>query len=185
MMALAITINLLPVFLTTIAFDLGKGTVLSAEQLGRVGAVTFIGLVGGILVTGPLADRWGGRIFAVGGNGLIAMGLATLHWTIDYPMLLGAAFISGVGGGILDMILSPIVSSLTRGQSQTPALNVLHSEDVIPLFEVEVKVKAPAPIREVKVVPEEAALAFCAEESYTVFEVKRIDGHAMVSLTFG
>ena len=25
------------------------------------------------------------------------------------------------------MILSPIVSSLTRGQSQTPALNVLHS----------------------------------------------------------
>jgi fucose permease len=63
----------------------------------------------------------------VGGNGLIAMGLATLHWTIDYPMLLGAAFIGGVGGGILDMILSPIVSSLTRGQSQTPALNMLHS----------------------------------------------------------
>src|ERR1700745_896197 len=120
MMALAITTNLLPVFLTTIASDLGKGTLLSAEQLGRIGAVTFIGLVGGILVTGPLADRWGGRIFAVGGNGLIAMGLATLHWTIDYPMLLGAAFIGGVGGGILDMILSPIVSSLTRGQSQTP-----------------------------------------------------------------
>jgi fucose permease len=127
MMALAITINLLPVFLTTIASDLGKGTPLSAEQLGRIGAVTFIGLVGGILVTGPLADRWGGRIFAVGGNGLIALGLTTLHWTIDYPMLLGAAFIAGVGGGILDMILSPIVSSLTRGQSQTAALNVLHS----------------------------------------------------------
>jgi MFS family permease len=101
--------------------------ISGAEQLGRVGAVTFIGLVGGILVTGPLADRWGGRIFAVGGNGLIAMGLTTLHWTIDYPMLLGAAFIGGVGGGILDMILSPIVSSLTRGQSQNPALNVLHS----------------------------------------------------------
>ena len=127
MMALAIAINLLPVFLTTIAFDLGKGTLLSAEQLGRIGAVTFIGLVGGILVTGPLADRWGGRIFAVGGNGLIAIGLAALHWTMDYPMLLGAAFIGGVGAGILDMILSPIVSSLTRGQSQTAALNALHS----------------------------------------------------------
>jgi fucose permease len=127
MMALAIAVNLLPVFLTTIASDLGKGTLLSAEQLGRIGAVTFIGLVSGTLVTGPLADRWGSRIFAVGGNVLIAMGLATLHWTSDYPMLLGAAFMGGVGAGILDMVLSPVVSSLTRGRSQAAALNVLHS----------------------------------------------------------
>jgi fucose permease len=127
MMVLAIAINLLPVFLTSIATDLGKGRPLSAEQLGRIGAITFIGLVGGILVTGPLADRLGGRIFAVGGNLLIALGLLMLHWTTDYPMLLGAAFIGGVGAGILDMILSPIVSSLTRGQSQTTALNILHS----------------------------------------------------------
>ncbi len=127
MMMLAIAINLLPVFLTAIAIDLGKGAPLSAEQLGRIGAVTFTGLVGGILVTGPLADRWGARIFAVGGNVLIALGLLALRWTTDYPMLLGAAFIGGVGAGILDMILSPIVSSLTRGQSQTAALNMLHS----------------------------------------------------------
>jgi fucose permease len=127
MMVLAIAVNLLPVFLTAIAVELGKGTPLSAEQLGRVGAVTFTGLVGGILVTGPLADRWGARIFAVGGNVLIALGLLALRWTTDYPMLLGAAFLGGVGAGILDMILSPIVSSLIRGESQTAALNVLHS----------------------------------------------------------
>jgi fucose permease len=127
MMVLAIAVNLLPVFLTAIAVELGKGTPLSAEQLGRVGAVTFTGLVGGILVTGPLADRWGARIFAVGGNVLIALGLLALRWTTDYPMLLGAAFLGGVGAGILDMILSPIVSSLIRGESQTTALNVLHS----------------------------------------------------------
>jgi fucose permease len=127
MMVLAIAVNLLPVFLTAIAVELGKGTPLSAEQLGRVGAVTFTGLVGGILVTGPLADRLGARIFAVGGNVLIALGLLALRWTTDYPMLLGAAFLGGVGAGILDMILSPIVSSLIRGESQTTALNVLHS----------------------------------------------------------
>jgi fucose permease len=127
MMVLAIAVNLLPVFLTSIAADLGRGSPLSAEQLGRIGAVTFIGLVGGILVTGPLADRWGAKIFAVGGNALIAVGLLALRWTTDYQMLLGAAFVGGVGAGILDMILSPIVSSLTRGQSQTRALNVLHS----------------------------------------------------------
>jgi fucose permease len=76
---------------------------------------------------GPLADRLGARIFAVGGNVLIALGLLALRWTTDYPMLLGAAFLGGVGAGILDMILSPIVSSLIRGESQTAALNVLHS----------------------------------------------------------
>jgi fucose permease len=127
MMVLAIAINLLPVFLTTIAIDLGQGSPLSAEQLGRIGAVTFAGLVCGILLTGPLADRWGARIFAVGGNLLIAASLLALQWTTDYPMLLGAAFVGGVGAGILDMILSPIVSALTRGQPQTAALNVLHS----------------------------------------------------------
>jgi fucose permease len=127
MMVLAIAVNLLPVFLTAIAIDLGRGASLSAEQLGRVGAVTFCGLVGGILLTGPLADRWGAGIFAVGGNLLIALGLLALRWTTDYPMLLGAAFMGGVGAGILDTVLSPIVSSLTRGQSQTAALNMLHS----------------------------------------------------------
>ena len=63
----------------------------------------------------------------MGGNALIAVSLLALRWTGDYRMLLGAAFVGGVGAGILDMILSPIVSSLTRGQSQTRALNVLHS----------------------------------------------------------
>ena len=72
MMVLAIGVNLLPIFLTTLAVDLGKGTPLTAEQLGRIGAVTFCGVVGGILVTGPLADRWGARVFAVGGNALIS-----------------------------------------------------------------------------------------------------------------
>jgi hypothetical protein len=57
-------------------------------------------------------------------------------------------------------------------------------EDVIPLFMVKVEVKAPQPVREVIVVPEEVRLAFGTEEVYVVFEVARIDGHAMVSLTF-
>jgi Hypothetical glycosyl hydrolase 6/Beta-galactosidase trimerisation domain len=58
-------------------------------------------------------------------------------------------------------------------------------EDVIPLFKIKVAVRAPRPIRSVTLVPEKASLAFRMEESYTVFEVERIAGHAMVSLTFG
>jgi hypothetical protein len=57
-------------------------------------------------------------------------------------------------------------------------------EDVIPLFNVNVEAKVPRPVREVMVVPEEAPLAFRTEGPYVVFQVDRIDGHAMVSLTF-
>jgi len=126
MMALAIAINLLPVFLTTLSADLGGAAGLSAEQLGRIGAVTFGGLVLGILATGPLADRIGAKPFAVGGNLLIAAGLAVLGFAPGYDTVLIASFVMGLGAGSLDMILSPIVSAV-QSERRTLAMNLLHS----------------------------------------------------------
>ena len=67
-------------------------------------------------------------------------------------------------------------------ERRSEALDVI--EDVISLFKLKVGVKAPGTVREVTEVPEETPLAFRTEGLYTVFEVDRIDGHAMVSLTF-
>ena len=53
MVCLAIAVNLMPVFLTTVRVDLGGRAGLTDEQLGRISAITFAGLVGGILFTGP------------------------------------------------------------------------------------------------------------------------------------
>ncbi len=72
MMCLAIGLNLLPVFLTTLSEVYGGAAGLSGERLGRLGAAAFGGLVVGILATGPLADRWGAKPFAQLGNALIA-----------------------------------------------------------------------------------------------------------------
>jgi fucose permease len=127
MMCLAIAVNLLPVYLTTLATDLAvDGVPLSAEQLGRVGAVTFAGVCAGIFVTGPAADRLGARLFAVGGNVLLAVGLAILGFAPDYGTVLVASFVMGLGAGALDMILSPIVSAL-QPERRTVAMNLLHS----------------------------------------------------------
>ena len=123
MMSLAIAINLLPVFLTTLSRDLGG---LSEEQLGRIGAVTFAGLVVGIFLTGPLADRLGGRLFAGGGNVFIAAGLALMGFAGSYEVVLIASFVMGLGAGSLDMILSPIVAAL-QPDRRTVAMNLLHS----------------------------------------------------------
>src|SRR6266404_53265 len=126
MVCLAIAVNLMPVFLTTVRVDLGGRAGLTDEQLGRISAVTFAGLVGGIFFSGPLADRWGSKPFSVLGTLLIGVGLGLLGISPGYSMVLVAVFIMGLGAGILDMVLSPIVAALQPG-SRATALNWLHS----------------------------------------------------------
>jgi fucose permease len=127
MMALAVGLNLLPVFLTALAPAYGaEGVPLSGEQLGRLGAVLFAGLVIGILLTGPLADRWGAKPFALAGNALGALALLAAAFAPDYFWLGAALFALGLGAGILDMVLSPIVAALNPAR-RAAAMNWLHS----------------------------------------------------------
>ena len=126
MVSLAIGVNLIPVFLTTLGGDLGGKAGLTHEQLGRIGAVTFVGLVAAILATGPLADRFGAKRFAVAGNLLIAAGLGLLGTAKGYGQVLVAVFVMGFGAGTLDMILSPIVCAL-QPERRGAAMNWLHS----------------------------------------------------------
>lgn len=126
MMCLAIAVNLLPVFLTTLQMDLGSAGGLTNEQLGRIGAATFAGLVLGILITGPLADRLGAKPFALLGNALVAGGLLVLHFADGYPAVLAASSVMGFGAGVLDMVLSPVVCAL-EPERRAAAMNWLHS----------------------------------------------------------
>lgn len=128
MMSLAIGVNLLPIFLVAIqhSFTGASGTGLSQEQLGRLGAFTFSGLVLGILATGPLADRFGAKPFAIAGNVLLACGLIVTAWSPTYEILLAANFLLGLGAGVLDMVLSPVVSALNP-EERTSSMNWLHS----------------------------------------------------------
>ena len=126
MVCLAIAVNLMPIFLTTLRVDLGGSAGLTGEQLGRINAITFAGLVGGILFTGPLADRWGGKLFSVLGTLLICVGLGLLGISPGYSMVLVAVFVMGLGAGILDMVLSPIIAAL-QPDNRATALNWLHS----------------------------------------------------------
>jgi fucose permease len=126
MMSLAIGINLLPVFLTNLSSTFDGSAGLSKEELGRLGGICFSGLVLGILVAGPLADRCGPKLFTIVGNGAIAVSLAGMAMAPNYLWLAIALFILGFGAGILDMILSPVVAALNPEQ-RSAAMNWLHS----------------------------------------------------------
>ena len=125
-MSLAIGVNLLPVFLTSLSLTFGGQDGLSQEQLGRLGAISFIGLVLGILIAGPASDRWGAKGFAIGGNGVMVLSLIGMSLAPDYGGLGLAVFWLGFGAGILDMILSPVVAVLNPDR-RSAAMNWLHS----------------------------------------------------------
>ncbi|HCE44068.1 MAG TPA: MFS transporter [Lentisphaeria bacterium] len=126
MVALAVAVNLTPVFLTTFGRELGGVSGLTNEQLGRIGGITFLGLVLGILLTGPLADRLGAKLFAVLGNVFVSLGLLMLGTAQNYTTVLVASAVMGFGAGVLDMVLSPIVCAL-QPEKRSVAMNLLHS----------------------------------------------------------
>jgi fucose permease len=126
MMGLAIGLNLLPVFLTTLSELFGGTEGLSKEQLGRLGGLAFSGLAIGIVATGPLADRWGAKPFVLLGNFTIAVSLVGLAYAPSYVAVGTWMFVMGLGAGVLDMVLSPIVSALNP-ERRASAMNWLHS----------------------------------------------------------
>jgi len=126
MMCLSIGLNLLPVFLTTLGAIYGGDTGLSQEELGRLTASPFGGLVLGILATGPLVDRWGAKRFVQIGNGLMAVSLLWAAFAPSYLSLAVALFGMGLGAGMMDMVLSPVVAALNP-ERRAVAMNWLHS----------------------------------------------------------
>ena len=125
-MCLAIATNLPPVFLTTFGETFGGVAGLSEEQLGRIPALVFIGFIVGIAFTTFLADRWGAKGFVLLGLALMCVGLGLLAGARSYAALLTVVFLLGLGAGVLEVVLSPVVAAL-QPHRRTSALNWLHS----------------------------------------------------------
>jgi len=125
MTALAISMNLMPVCMPALRQDAGLAP-LSNEQLGRIAATTFAGVVVGLFLCGPLANRWHPRWFTIGGNLTVVAGLLVLHAAYSYDAVLAGVALMGIGGGTLDMILSPVVCAL-QPDRRAQAMNYLHS----------------------------------------------------------
>ena len=57
-------------------------------------------------------------------------------------------------------------------------------EDVIPVYDIEISVKAPQPVRSVHCVPDQSALDFETDAGRVAFTLPRLNGHQMIAIEF-
>lgn len=122
MIALALPGNLVAISLTSIGREYG----LTNEELGRLAAVSGTTWVISLVLGGPLADRIGPRMFFNIGFVLVTCGMATYGTGNSYAHAIVGSALYGIGGGMLDLIASPVVAAL-QPTKQAEALNKLHA----------------------------------------------------------
>ena len=123
----AIMVNLLALLFTVLGEQFG----LSFAQLGSMVMVIFIVQVAVAFIFGPIVDRIGFRPFIVGAHVLAVAGMgwfaATPLIPFDpYIMMMIGAFIFGVSGGFLELLLSPILNAIPTDEKSS-AMSILHA----------------------------------------------------------
>ena len=124
----AIVVNFTPVLFLTLRGQFG----LSFQQLGLLITINFIAQVTIDLTFARLIDKHGFRIFAVGGHIAAAVGFLLFAMTPLLPVgavygwLILATIVFSIGGGLMEILLSPIVNAIPTDE-KAAAMSLLHS----------------------------------------------------------
>ncbi|MBS6546486.1 MAG: MFS transporter [Butyricicoccus pullicaecorum] len=124
----SVVLNVTPILFLPLAACYG----LSFEQLGRLVLVNFVCQFVSDLAFARPVERWGIRPFVVGGHACTALGLILFSAApllfpnhIYFGLLLATALFSS-GGGLLELLLNPIMSALP-GDDTARRLSLMHS----------------------------------------------------------
>ncbi len=123
----AVVINLAPVLFIPFKDQFG----LTFEQLGRLILINFVTQVAFDLVAGALVGRVGVRRLVVGAHLLVTLGLWLFAWLPSllpspYSGLVIGTVVFSIGGGILELLLSPIINAIPS-DSKAADMSLLHS----------------------------------------------------------
>jgi len=121
MLGIAVAVNTPPMCLTALTDTF----LLTDTQRGVLLGALFWGFVAAIVCTGPLGDRFGYKPFLVLASCLQISGLVLSATAQSYPALVTGAAVLGVGCGVLEVLVSPLVCVL-RPHARTRAMNLCH-----------------------------------------------------------
>lgn len=108
----------LPEIMKTLSTSLSEGG-------GMETARTVIMMI--VLVSsGILAQKWGKKLFLTGGQYLLAVGLLTASMANNYGTFIASLMIMGIGGGVMEALISPLVVDLHPDDSGR-YMNVTHA----------------------------------------------------------
>ena len=123
----AVVNNLAPLLFVVFKEQFG----LTDEQLGRLILMNFVTQIVADILATRYVDRIGQRICAVAAHlfcacGLILMGVLPFALPNPYLGLCVAAVLYAMGGGIIEVMVSPIVEALP-GEHKEKAMSMVHS----------------------------------------------------------
>lgn len=123
----AVVNNFAPLLFLTFAADFA----LSLQQLTLLTTLNFLVQLLVDLLSARLVDRIGYRVCAVAAHVFAALGLAGLAVFPSlapnpYPGILAAVVLYAMGGGLIEVLISPIVESCPTKQKEA-AMSLLHS----------------------------------------------------------
>src|SRR2546426_9302472 len=97
---------------------------VSYVQSGNLGSIPLAGILTATVLVGPLLDKLGAKIILSFGLALIAVSLGAIPWLHHYAALIGAAFLYGIGGGLLNTAANALVAGLAES-GRAPGPNFL------------------------------------------------------------
>jgi fucose permease len=103
----------------------GREFGLDFEQRGLLTTARMGALLGSLLLVGYLGDRLGKRHFLFWGGVLIALGQALTARAAGYAALLGGNAVSGLGKGVMEALVNPLVAQLNP-RSSARVLNIVN-----------------------------------------------------------
>lgn len=123
----AIINNLAPLLFVTFQ----KEFSISIERIGLLISINFGVQIITDIIAAKYADKAGYRTAAVIAHvfsfaGLLSMGILPFVFSNPYRGLLVAIVLNGMGGGLIEVLISPIVESLP-GNEKASAMSLLHS----------------------------------------------------------
>ncbi len=118
----AIVNNLAPILFIIFQNEFG----ISFEMVGRLILINFGTQIAADFLAVRYADRIGYRRAVFCAAGLICLGILPKLLPTPYTGLMAAVMIYAIGGGFIEVLISPIVDSLP-GDAKASAMSLLHS----------------------------------------------------------